>query len=257
MSYAKEWHLMNTKSFQMIKGLTVAMIATLASVASAETLKLNLNPFSNGNGLGGGEFSAVGVSSAIDKSAYNALSLYQGNIETFCLEFNEHFTPGTTYDYSISSRAFGGDVAGGGGDPLSIGTAWLYSQFATGVLSGFSYDYSTPSAVAARQLSSSYLQLAFWYLEDETQFISGYTSYNPATNPFLALAAQQLGGYGALKTDANGAYGVAVLNITSNNGANMHQSQVYLTPSVPDTASTLALLGLAFAGLVAVRRKLC
>lgn len=241
-----------SKSLWCVKGMAVAMLAGVASTVSAATLQLNTNPFSNGNGLGGGEFTAVAVSGSIDKSAYSSLALYQGNIEVFCLEYNEHFSPGGVYDYTINSNAFGGDVAGGGGDPISLGTAWLYQQFATGNLLNFAYDQNN---VTARKNSSSLLQLAFWYLEDETQFISGYGSYDPTSNDFLNQAATRFGGLASAKNDANGAFGTAVLNITSGNGANLHQSQVFLT-NVPDSATTLALVGLALVGLVAVRRKL-
>jgi hypothetical protein len=240
-----------SKSCWCVKVMAVALLAGVGSTISGATLQLNTNPFSNGNGLGGGEFTAVPVSGALDKSAYHSLALYQGNIEVFCLEYNEHFSPGGVYDYTVNSNAFGGDVAGGGGDPISLGTAWLYQQFATGALSTFAYDQSN---VAARKNSSSALQLAFWYLEDETQFISGYGSYDPTTNVFLNQTASQFGGLLNAKANANGAFGTAVLNITSGNGANLHQSQTYLT-NVPDSATTLALVGMALAGLVAIRRK--
>lgn len=244
-----------SKTLWALKGLTAAVLLGTASAASAASLQLNTNPFSNGNGLGGGEFTAIPVTGFLDKSAYNAISLYNGNIEVFCLEYKEHFTPGGTYDYTINPRAFGGDVAGGGGDPISVGTAWLYYQFATGTLSGFDYAYTNASQIAARKADSSALQLAFWYLEDETQFISGYGSYDPTTNPFLNLAAGQFGNLVNAKTDANGAYGAAVLNLTSNNGQTLHQSQIYLT-NVPDSATTLSLLGLAMIALAAFRRRL-
>lgn len=243
-----------TKTGRITKGAVLALLACLGSTVWGDTLKLLTTPFSNGGNLGGGEFSAVPVTGTLDKSAYNSLSLYLGNIETFCLEYKEHFSPGAVYDYSISTKAFSGDISGPGGDPISVGTAWLYSQFATGALAGYSYGYSNATAIAARKATSFNLQLAFWYLEDETQFISGYGSYDPTTNPFLSAATSHFGGnLAAAKADANGAYGVLVLNITSNNGANLHQSQLYY---VPDSATTLVLLGLAFLAVAAFRGRL-
>lgn len=238
----------------LTKGMLLAL--TLGSVAEvhANTLKLLTTPFSNGANLGGGEFSAIPVTGTLSTSAYSPFALYLGNIETFCLEYKEHFSPGTVYDFSVSSKAFSGDIAGPGGDPISQGTAWLYSRFATGVLSGYNYDYTNATQIAARKSSSLNLQLALWYLEDETQFISGYGSYDPTTNPFLVAAATQFGNINNAKLDANGAYGVAVLNITSNNGANLHQSQVFLT--TPDSATTLSVLGLGLLLLAGLRRQL-
>lgn len=66
---------------------------------------------------------------------------------------------------------------------LNFKTAWLYSQFRAGTLSG--YDY-TPNS-AARIASADALQAAIWHLENE----SGYTNFaslSAAAQNFVNLA---------------------------------------------------------------------
>lgn len=236
----------NTQS-RFLSTVGLLLFGGFASCASATTLTLNTNAYSNGNGLGGGEFTAV--SSTLSNSSYSPLAIAGlGGVETFCLEYGEHFTPGGTYTYTISNAATAGSGgAVGGSDPLSLGTAWLYSQFANGTLAGYSYG-------SGRAASNNALQLAIWFFEDETPVIGGtYASYGTSSgNVFLNAAVTQFGSVAAAKADAGGAYGVSVLNLTS--GSTQNQSQLYY--SVPDSGTTLALLGLSMLGLVGIKRRL-
>ena len=52
---------------------------------------------------------------------------------TFCLEKNEYFNIGQTYDVVLNDGAVMGGVGGatGGKDIISVGTAYLYQQFAS------------------------------------------------------------------------------------------------------------------------------
>ena len=45
---------------------------------------------------------------------------------TFCMEENQYVNIGGTYFYQISNATDGG--VNGGPDPISIGTAWLYTD---------------------------------------------------------------------------------------------------------------------------------
>jgi hypothetical protein len=239
--------LLHKKSFAAGFALVGLLALTPASSFGA-TLVLDTNAYTGGNQ--GGEFTASG--SGLDLSSYSSGALTtsthgQAGFSTFCMEYKEEFNPGSTYSYTLNSNAFGGDVAGGGGDPVSKGTAWLYSQFAQGILDGYSY-----TGTSARKSSNTDLQLAFWYLEDEISFLN--PSYNPASNGFLTAVSSQFGSLAAAKADANGAYGVQILNLTSSRGATNNQSQLYYH-NVPDTGATLALLGLAFMGLIGLKRK--
>jgi hypothetical protein len=146
---------------------------------------------------------------------------------TFCLEMNQYITVGNTYSYTIGNSTDGG--VSGGPDPISIGTAWLYSNFRNGTLNGFT----------GTEQQQEQLQNSFWYLENETTDSS-------ATGNYISLTQAALPSVN-LFSDANGAYGVDVWNLFDNSGAQC-QSQLGIE-RVPDGGSTL-LLG--FIGCFAV-----
>jgi len=171
-----------------------------------------------------------------------------GNFLTFCIEFNEHINlPGGPYNYEINSGA----VAGGTGgatttdpntglpmDNISIGTAWLYSQFRAGAL-------GVPTATLAGNL-----QNAIWFLEDESSGVNNalVTSMENALGYATGTPAQKAAADAAVKLDSNGAYGVVALNLYTGteDAAHLAQDQLAIVPE----ASTLfagALLLLPFA----------
>lgn len=156
---------------------------------------------------------------------------------TFCIEFNEYFRPGHTYDVALNNGAIMGGVSGAvnGKDVISIGTAWLYEKFVLGTLQGFTYG---------NQTHAKQLQNTIWHLEGELNDTS-------ETGTFLGLATS-LSNY---DLDYTGS-AVQVMNLTKNNGTSHHQDQlVYMGKPVPDAGSTLAFFGIAFAGLIALKRR--
>ena len=229
--------------------LLIGLAALSQTMASAATITLTTNAVSGGNG--GGSYTAT-TNPGLDVSAYAPSSRVGGanTFESFCLEYGEFFNPGTPYNFSISDAATlgnGGAVAGS--DPISRATAWLYSQFGTGSLAGYTYAIGD-----TRKNDNTLLQLAFWYFEGEIGNGPGLlnTTVNSGNNKFVALALDSQNLSNPLD-NANGAFGVKVLNLTTSGGAHK-QSQLYLT-NVPDSGATLGLLGLALIGLVSVRRK--
>ena len=90
------------------------------------------------------------------------------------------------------------------------------------------------------------LQIAIWWLEDEQSL------NNPLNNPFLDLLATK-GPIADWKVDADGAYGVKVLNMY-----NVARDQTLVFKQdflyVPDGGLTLAFLGMGLAGLAGMRR---
>jgi hypothetical protein len=168
-----------------------------------------------------------------------------GGFQTFCVEYNEHFYPGTTYWASISDRATYGSQYPTG-DPISIGTAWLYSQFAAGTLGqstpspSDNYNYTSGSG---RVASAGLLQQAIWFLEGETGGVD---------NLYVALARATLHlGNAGLQGDQGGAYeyGVRALNMwssaTTHNQSTAIQDQLVVVPE-PTTIIAGALLLLPF-----------
>jgi hypothetical protein len=223
--------------------ITIAALAISASsalalqVGDSATIAFKKSPYQSGTG---GEFWArttpVQVAGySLEKNTRTA----DGYFATFCLEKGEKLSYGGPQDATIAYGAWLGGLGGGSPDPVSIGTAYLYSQFATGQLDG--YDYTAPGRIA----SASVLQECIWYLEDELNTISGNLFYDMV----FAMFADP-------KADANGAYNTFAVNVTRN-GLNRQDVLIYIPSSVPDGGMTLALLGLGLAGVgVASRRRL-
>lgn len=107
---------------------------------------------------------------------------------------------------SISDRVFNGS-AGTVGDPISLGTAWSYREFATGSLAGYNYNDNISTPVNERKTLADTLQKAIWSLEGEESII-----YD-AANSFMFAVVDMFGSADAAKADADGAYGVGVLNM--------------------------------------------
>jgi len=204
--------------------------------AQASQVTLNYGSRHSGNG---GEFNASSADFAPGTMGYNAAkTIYNGGFETFCLETNEYFNPGSTYNYGISQGAIHGGISGGDPDLISRGTAWLYLQFAHGTLFGYDYHLN-----ASGDASAAALQATIWYLEGE-----GGT----ANSAFLSLVQSHVSNYTA---DNNGFYGVGALNLWDANG-NPAQDQLILTRGVPDGGTTVMLLGAALGVLGMARRFL-
>jgi len=191
----------------------------------------------------GGEFTVVINNNNSDPDLNWVLSYYDtktkgigsypNSFQTFCIEYTEHISIGTTYNFSISDRAILGGVSSGG-DPISVGTAWLYYMFATGQLSGYDYIGSDRSADAGA------LQATIWWLEGEA-------SDPGSTNEFRSLVTAK---FVNPMDDNNWQYPVAVLNLYTSTGG-LAQDQLVLVPE----PSTLLLMGAGLIGIGVFGRK--
>lgn len=211
---------------------SAVMAAGLAAGLSAGAGTISFEPPWGPNG--GGEFR---VTASTDF----------GSFRTFCLEYDEHMSIPNTYDYVINSKAMGGGPGySPNGDPLSIGTAWLYSQFQTGTLSFEGNTYDTVGDQGA-------LQMAFWWLEEESS-APGYA--NGSNNLWVRAVKAALGLNDAgVRANSNGAYGVVALNLDPL-GASTTRKQDVLARTVPDAGWTLGMAGGGLALLGFLRRRL-
>jgi len=186
----------------------------------------------NGPGTtGGGEFTIV-----VDETT---------SFVSFCLQQTEYINFVNAFNVdSISSYAVSDPVARGGDaqgkDYLSEQTAFLYTQFRDGTLTG--YNYGGPN----RWQSANDLQYAIWMFEQEIPTI--------LSNPFVMLAnnAVTLGTWSGLGN-------VRVMNLSLNGVES--QDQLMLVPGrditeVPEPASLLLFgSGVSLAAMARRRQR--
>ena len=244
------------KRFCMLVGLAGVLAVPAVQAQMQVTLYQDLNNYSYGDG---GEFSAV-PNAAMLSFANPTLAGYTAAtadptapyFQTFCVETSEYFTPGHTYDVSFSYNIkYDGGLFLPNGEPITMGTAWLYSQFAAGTLIGngpLPYDYANGGG---RTATAGDLQQAIWYLQGEASLVNGGAD----GTAFYNAAVSALGA--TINDPANGAYGVVVLNLTSSDGNDQDQLMVVPNPSavvvsVPEPMP-VALLGASIALLGALR----
>lgn len=209
-----------------------AVLLAAGSVASAATIRMDLSTHP-ANGMRG-QYTATVVSGFAGMTDATGIG---SSFDTFCLERNEYFIPGSTYEATIDVAARNGGVSGGsdGADPISPATAYLYTQFRAGNLGFSSFTNSSDSAA---------LQDAFWFLEGEISSVTGQAQ--ALVNQALAAGWTNIGD-------------VRVLNIVGPNGSSDNgyaQSQLTMVPLPAAAWAGLAGLGGVVAHNVRRRRSL-
>ena len=241
-----------------------AVFAAPLNLSDGDTIKIDRSGGAVGGAFGGGEFRATGMS---------VLNGSSGSFLTFCVEFPEHIALGGVYYVDVDTKAQNGGagVSGYGGydvngvagsyDPLSKGTAWLYTQFSNNTLDtahGVAYNFAPTAA------NGNSLQLAIWNLEDEltgsaTNSSSTLYAFNhdAVAQNWASVAKTQ----GALWSDVGR---VRILNLYDTRSgtpgnytfSGNHQDQLYIVPIPEPETYAMLLAGLGLLGFAARRRKL-
>jgi hypothetical protein len=276
----RKGHKMNKKAIFIIL-VVAALFALMTQGAFAYTVTTTGNgghysgygPYQTGDG---GEFTLLAgdgletylqyyVSGKTSNVINNNGQTLSGTFESFCLEKNETISAGITYNAAMNDGAVNGGqggirtiINGVTTDMISKGTAWLYYEFAKGILTGYNYTGNS------RKDSAEKLQNAIWWLEGELS----YSNYDIAhtSNIFINAVNDKFGiatvnnnrTYNAMANN-NGVYGVKVLNLTftekdkcGHETISYHQDQLVATP-IP---AAFWLFGAGLVGLVSVRRRL-
>lgn len=225
-----------------IKYLLVSLFLFVVSITSVFAAQVKMGTFNNLSG-GNYRFDPQG-SIGVDLSGYAAGATDGTWFGTYCIQKNEYFSSGGIYDVVVNDRAIKAGVnnnqnnVSDGYDIISVGTAYLYAEFAKGTLAGFNYGLAS---------SAADLQNWFWYLEHEQT--------NQGSSTFGNLLVSQFGSVANSMVDYTGNE-VKVLNLTTGGLTNRTYNQDQLVyVGVPDGGSVVAMLGLTMLGLVAVRRK--
>ena len=229
------------KRLCVLVGLAGVLCVPSIQAGMQVTMMDDTSQYSYGDG---GEFRAVGNADLIaalnNLSGYSSLTMgtvgsadinswgYNGGLaggtyfQTFCIETTEYFSPGTTYGAAISYNALYGHLGSGPGVPVTMGAAWLYSQFAAGTLSGYDYTYG-----GGRSTTAGALQQAIWYLQGESGGVN---------NGWVTLAAANVADVSAA---ADGAFGVEALNLGAPGAV---QDQLVVIPEPTTCVAGLLLL---------------
>jgi hypothetical protein len=228
-------------------------------VAAVGPGPVNAGPYSYGvNGTYGGEFTftpgGLDISNYVNTTSNQVdVGQYGSTFQTFCLESVVEYNVGQSYYAQLSQYS-----PMIGGMALTTGAAWLYSQFAQGILSG--YDYSTDGG---RTTSAGLLQEAIWYLMGQTP-PTGFTTATIGNNTFLNQAYTLFGS--SMTAASNGQFGVSVLNLypdQNNTPGTEVQDQLYYggigseggSPAPTPVPAAVWLLGSGLMGLLGLKRR--
>jgi hypothetical protein len=217
----------------------VALVAAM-SAAQVKAVVVTVDYVTGYHEGPGGEFNV----SPIIGAGYAPVALYNNTFGslgfgTFCVDRNIGINVPGQYDAVVDSSGLTTS-----GNRISLGTAWLYQQFATGALVGYRYNILGDPG---RALDAMNVQLAIWYLEGT------YGYPDPSVNSFLNKVKNHFGTLAAATADSNGAFGVGALNLYTL-GRNPTAVQPMLT-LLPDGGSALILLGMALSGMAVIARK--
>ena len=232
---------------------TALLVSVAASSAMADQVKvLDTNLW--GTGSSGGPFEVQNL--AGNSFIPEGLGLYGAQADawaTFCIEFNETLSQGTTYDVAINTAAVNGGVAGGNPDPLDAKTAYLYQTFMDGninaalvaLYAGAAVNFDYNNTNGGTDEAGSAMQNAIWVIEQE---ITDVFAAGTLERQLIDLAAANATTIGNVK----------ILNMTRN--GNPHQDVLVIIPPdgnvVPTPAAAWAGLGmLGVLGAVRLRKN--
>jgi len=206
--------------------LLAAAVGLLPAAAQADTVTLQ--------DWTTGDFAANGGNGGPFRATTAGPLLGDGSFMTFCIEYNQTFNYGVTYNFTLA-------------DTLTDSTRWLYYQALTG---GYASWYATATGSALGSNVGANLQYAFWYLEGQRTLAeiggSGSNAYEVAA---YAIANQN---WGDLYAAGNRVYAMKLVSVT---GAPVQDQLAHTVETVPEPGSTLLYSSSILGMLLAWRRR--
>lgn len=223
---------MNMKTTSLIATLATLTCLSVSTLAFDGRIDVAATPGAVGTNPGGGGPFTITIDTGFARSAgLEQMRLLQNPFLGFCLEYNERISLSGNQNYyvTVSQKA----INGGGGpnpDPISLVTAYLYSQFRAGNL-------------ATTAQGAADLQNAIWWMEEEIMTAKRSVAATAMINNAKAVLGLNALSDTALRAlDANGAYNARVLNVYSNSTLTaMNQDLLAMVPE-PSTYVAAALL---------------
>jgi len=230
---------------------TLANPCFAGSLSKGDIIKLD---YANGavHGTSGGEFS---IWKQVSGGGWEFIA------KTFCVEFNEYFTIGSSLKVgAISDLATFGGVNTQTGDPLDSTTKFLYESYTKGTLSSFGlgFQYGDTNSADA-------LQNAIWSIEGEraltgtgndilAQALVNYANAQVAANPGRSYPVLVLNLFDISTPDALlNAFNPLDSSTWTALQPYRKQDQLYYAPE--PTSITIFALGLTLAGASRIRSR--
>lgn len=231
----------------MKKTYLLSLLLGLVAVPALQAIEVKTAPgFGPWKTGSGGEFT-LQIISGLNNDSYAPSTKDQSvppSFQTFCVEFGEGIEANKNYFGAL------GNTTVASGKPLSVGVAWLYSEFAKGSLLGYDFANSVD-----RKASAALLQHTIWALMGEGGQVNNGSLFDLAViNQFGSWANAQV------VAGANN-YGVNILTLTevvidTQGQRTIRNRQDMLWYNTPDGGLTIMLLGMGLSGLAFMSRRI-